>query len=41
LCAGDRVQIAKPVEKRRARVRLDVEGVRLSDLLFEVGNRSD
>jgi hypothetical protein len=33
LCAGDRVRIAKPAETRRARVRLDIDGVRLSDLL--------
>jgi hypothetical protein len=33
LCAGDRVRIAKPEETRRARVRLDIDGVRLSDLL--------
>jgi hypothetical protein len=33
LCAGDRVRIAKPAETRRARLRLDIDGVRLSDLL--------
>jgi len=34
LCAGDRILVAKPQEQRHVRVQLDVDGVRLSQLLF-------